>query len=377
MKHASIVRVYAVAALLALVPFAAAAQTYTANLSPDSVIPDPGPDGASGFATLVFDSSSVSYNLLFSGVDSPTAAHIHEGAEGASGPVVVDLAPSFSGGFAAGSVAVAADTIAAIVSNPAGFYVQVHSTDFPAGALRGQLGTTSGGAGVTLYFPVVATVAGQAGTDFHTDARVVNRSGAAATVMMEYYRNGAGGSAGPTATAEVEIAANEQAVLDDMATELFGVTNGSGGVKIISDQTVSATARIYNDQRGAGAGTFGQFVQGLPMSGALQSGTIAFLSNEDPNTGEGFRSNIGWFNPSGTEVNVVLRGWDTSGTLLGEVEHTAGGYEQLQRNLGQLWPALSTYGNLYVTFTADAPIFCYGSVVDNVNGDAIYVPATN
>jgi hypothetical protein len=30
-----------------------------------------------------------------------------------------------------------------------------------------------------------------------------------------------------------------------------------------------------------------------------------------------------------------------------------------------------------VTFSADAPLFFYGSVVDNVNGDAIYVPATN
>jgi hypothetical protein len=140
---------------------------------------------------------------------------------------------------------------------------------------------------------------------------------------------------------------------------------------------VSATARIYNDQRDAGEGTFGQFVQGLSMGGALQAGTIAFLSNEDPATGEGFRSNIGWFNPNPVPVSVVLRGWDTSGALLGEVEHTAGGYEQLQRNLGQLWPALATYGNLYVTFTADAPLFFYGSVVDNVNGDAIYVPATN
>ncbi len=37
----------------------------------------------------------------------------------------------------------------------------------------------------------------------------------------------------------------------------------------------------------------------------------------------------------------------------------------------------ATYGNLYVTFTADAPVFFYGSVVDNVNGDAIYVPATS
>ena len=377
MKLIPSARVLAVTALLALVPVAAAAQTYTANLSPDNVVPNVGPTGATGFATVILEGTSISYNLLFSGVDDPTAAHIHQGAAGASGPIVVDFAASFTGGFAAGSVSADPDTVAAIASNPAGYYVQVHSTGFPGGALRGQLGTTSGGAGVTLYFPVVATVAGQAGTDFHTDARIVNRSGSTANLTLEFYRQVAGGVSAPTATAELEIAPNEQAVLDDMATELFGVTNGSGAVKIMSDQTVSASARIYNDQRDAGDGTFGQFVQGQAMSGALQAGTIAFLSNEDPATGEGFRSNIGWFNPNASPVNVVLRGWDTSGALLGEVEHTAGGYEQLQRNLGQLWPALQTYGNLYVTFTADAPVFFYGSVVDNVNGDAIYVPATN
>lgn len=370
-------RALLITACLVALPLLAAAQTYTASLTADAVVPNPGPAGATGFATVSFSGTDAAYSILVSGVGGLTAAHIHEGAAGASGPIVVDFGATFSGGSASGSVAVDAETVAAIVSDPAGYYVQVHSSEFPAGAVRGQLGTTSGGAGVTLYLPVVATVAGQAGTNFHTDGRIVNRSGATANVTLEYYRNGAGGSTGPTATASIEIAANEQAVLDDMATDLFGVTNGAGGVKIMADQAVSATARIYNDQRDAGAGTFGQFVQGLPTSGALQAGTIAFLSNENPSTGEGFRSNIGWFNPNAFPVNVVLRGWDTSGALLGEVEHTAGGYEQLQRNLGQLWSALQTYGNLYVTFTADAPVFFYGSVVDNVNGDAIYVPATN
>ena len=183
-KYTSNVRVLAVAALLALVPFAAAAQTYTASLTPDSVSPDPGPEGASGFATIIISGTSISYNLLFSGVDDPTSAHIHAGAEGETGDVVVDFAASFTGGFAAGAVTSDQETIDAIVASPADFYVQVHSTDFPAGALRGQLGTTTGGDGVTLYFPVVATVLGAAGTDFHTDARLVNRSGGTALSLI-------------------------------------------------------------------------------------------------------------------------------------------------------------------------------------------------
>ena len=375
-KYTSNVRVLAVAALLALVPFAAVAQTYTASLTPDSVSPDPGPEGASGFATIIISGTSISYNLLFSGVDDPTSAHIHAGAEGETGDVVVDFAASFTGGFAAGAVTSDQETIDAIVASPADFYVQVHSTDFPAGALRGQLGTTTGGDGVTLYFPVVATVLGAAGTDFHTDARLVNRSGGTATVTLEYYPNGVGGNpSGPAETADVTIAPNEQAVLNDMATELFGETNGSGAVRIVSDREIFGSARIFNDQREASLGTFGQWAQALSMSDALRAGTVQFLSNEDPDSGEGFRGNVGWFNPNDSEVDVVLSAWDTAGTNLGSLTWTAGPYEQYQRNLGQLWSALSDYGDMYLTFTASAPIFVYGSLVDNVNGDAIYVPA--
>jgi hypothetical protein len=377
MTNTSTARVFAVAALLALVPFAAAAQTYTADLTPDAVVPNAGPTGASGFATIVFDGTTVEYNLLFSGVADPTAAHIHVGDAGSTGEVVVDLEPVFAGGFASGSVTADAATIAAIVSNPSRYYVQVHSADFIGGALRGQL---SGGdsAMTTLYLPVAATIAGAAGTDFHTDGRFVNRSGDEAEVTFSYYPEGAGGNpSGPSQTETVTIGPNEQLVLDDMATDLFGVTNGKGGVKIEAGREIFGSARIFNDQRGAGAGTFGQWAQALSMDDALTEGAIQFLSNEDPNSGAGFRGNVGWFNPHDSSVEVTLYGWDTSGDLLGEVPWTAGPYEQLQRNLGQLWSALSDYGNLYVTFTADMPIFVYGSLVDNVNGDAIYIPADN
>jgi CHRD domain len=70
-------------------------------------------------------------------------AHIHRGAAGASGPIVVGLVAPGSSGASRGCVAASRATVAAILASPAQFYVNVHTTDFQAGAIRGQLTGTS------------------------------------------------------------------------------------------------------------------------------------------------------------------------------------------------------------------------------------------
>ena len=66
-------------------------------------------------------------------------AHIHVGAAGTSGDVVVTLdAPNR--GFSANCARVDPMLAGEIADNPAGFYVNVHNDEFPAGAIRGQLG---------------------------------------------------------------------------------------------------------------------------------------------------------------------------------------------------------------------------------------------
>ena len=103
----------------------------------------PGPCGWAGSRriTVVVDPPKQRLCYMFFGVrttDAPTAAHIHTGAAGAAGgPVVTLQAPADGSG--SGCQDIAADLAQALVSNPAGYYVNVHTAQFPQGAIRGQL----------------------------------------------------------------------------------------------------------------------------------------------------------------------------------------------------------------------------------------------
>ena len=137
------------AALTAVMLVTAAARAgaliYGFELTAEAEVPDPGPDGASGTAEITIDDATneVCYALTIDGLgqgDVVTMAHIHEGEAGVAGDVAVALFTEPPTGDMTGCVQdVDPATVAAITGDPAAFYVNIHTEQFPNGAVRGQL----------------------------------------------------------------------------------------------------------------------------------------------------------------------------------------------------------------------------------------------
>lgn len=103
-------------------------------------IPNQGDLDGTGTAqvTVNVGQSRVCYELEVADIQPASAAHIHVGASSTTGGVVVTLAAP-TDGDSSGCVEIDKALAKQIISDPANYYVNVHNSEFPGGALRGQL----------------------------------------------------------------------------------------------------------------------------------------------------------------------------------------------------------------------------------------------
>jgi hypothetical protein len=106
--------------------------------------PDMGDPDGYGIAAISVDPTTnvVTFDVAVAGITLPaTMTHIHKGAIDAGGDVVVPAngAPDANGMQMSTSDAADPALIQDILAHPEGYYFNVHTDDFPKGALRGQL----------------------------------------------------------------------------------------------------------------------------------------------------------------------------------------------------------------------------------------------
>jgi hypothetical protein len=121
---------------------AEAATRLTATLTGAAETPNAGDPDGTGTATVNLDvtKGEICYEISSQRIDRPTGMHIHEGAAGNSGGIVVPLTtPTASDTVTRGCANADRTLMGRIVAKPGDFYVNVHSTTYPQGAVRGQL----------------------------------------------------------------------------------------------------------------------------------------------------------------------------------------------------------------------------------------------
>lgn len=98
------------------------------------------PDGA-GTTVFRFRPGQVCYRVRVQNIRLPSVGtHIHRGARTSAGGIVVQMKAPDASAVASGCTATPQTLIDEILANPGNFYNNVHTTDFPAGAIRGSLG---------------------------------------------------------------------------------------------------------------------------------------------------------------------------------------------------------------------------------------------
>ena len=132
------------------------------TLTGEEEVPGPGDEDAEGTAVVAFTEfdadpddetpavPQLCWMIDITGLeDKATAAHIHKAPEGEAGDIAVTLTPApDADGFAQGCATAASFSramgatarINEMKTQPENYYVNVHNTEFPEGALRGQLG---------------------------------------------------------------------------------------------------------------------------------------------------------------------------------------------------------------------------------------------
>lgn len=117
-----------------------ASRTYHLKLTGKAETPPGAPNGT-GAAVIALHGSTLRVCWRFShlhGFQGATFSHIHSGDSGTSGRVVIPLStvPKL---HHKGCVRASPTVMKAIERHPSGYYVNIHSRRYPAGAVRAQL----------------------------------------------------------------------------------------------------------------------------------------------------------------------------------------------------------------------------------------------
>lgn len=253
------------------------------------------------------------------------------------------------------------------LEDPDRFDFVVRSSEVEGGELRTRFANAN-----DLFIPVVGAAPGALGTTWDTDLRIFNTSwDDSGTVVLTFYPRG--GQLDPVSTS-LDIEPRQTLTWDRAMEQLFPGSDGIGALRISTSAEVVASARIFNDRRDVGEGTFGQLMSALTACDAMTRGVLTGITDSAGTVAGSFaaRTNVGLFNPTDQQVQVQLTLRDADGDVSESRVVFLGPFMHSQTALiaeNGWFDIDDDLTSATLSFEASSPIFVYGSVVDNTSGD--------
>jgi subtilisin-like proprotein convertase family protein len=163
------------------------------------------------------------------------------------------------------------------------------------------------------------------------------------------------------------VAAHQAIRLDDIVGNYFGRAGGLGTLRADLSGNAIATSRTFTSSP---LGTYGQFI---PLSAGEAAVTRELLHIERSSA---FRTNLGAINTGDADEVIRFTLYDSSGRALGTIDRGIAPLRMIQFPLDQLSSPTLTGGRVDVQVLAGGgSAVAWASVIDNITGDPIFVPA--
>jgi Ig-like domain-containing protein/matrixin len=234
----------------------------------------------------------------------------------------------------------------------------------------------------TLIIPAVAHADG-IGTRFQSDVRIANTSDQAITYQISFTPSGLNGTQVGKQTT-LTIGAKDTKGLDDVVKAWYGSgLLGEAGVGTLEirptgDANPLATFASSRTYAISSAGTLGQFIPAIPLAqfvGNIADNPLARLSLQQVANSAAYRTNFGFVEGGGQNVEMLIKLLDGNNNVLQSVTKSLQPYEHQQVSFA------SIFGNVPVndarvevsTNSGNGKITAYASVVDNKTSDPLLV----
>lgn len=227
----------------------------------------------------------------------------------------------------------------------------------------------------TLTIPASASLHGQNGTFFQTDLWVLGTSSLFDATVTARHRCFAFQTC-TAASQPFQVHPRQSVYFTDALVTLFGDPGTAGAIELSYDTSTGITVLSRTYSPSLPSPTAGTSVPALTSDEARARAVLVGLGSSGGDPSQGFRSNVGVYNPGPSAVSVTVTLHGSSGAALGApVSLTLAANEARQVNdVFSAAGATSTLSrNAYAVVTSSAAVFSYATVIDNQSRDSVFI----